>query len=206
MTWNDITVEQYQAIIKLQESKLDDFDKVSELIALLYNMTAHEVDELPISKYNELARSIMFIFEPIPVSKPKRVIKANGKRYAINYDASAMNQRQFSEVSYFNNNDAVGNMHNLLASICQPVKWGFKHKNNPKEHSSYAHDLKQAKITDVNDACVFFCTIYSSYLVVIEDYFNKLQHHQVAQMMKSLREFMDGSITLWRLPKSSESV
>ena len=47
MRWNDITVWQYQNIVKaLSDKSLDDIDKSFKLIALVYNMTDNQVDSL----------------------------------------------------------------------------------------------------------------------------------------------------------------
>ena len=52
-------------------------------------------------------------------------------------------------------------MHLLMASIVEPVKWGFLPKpNNVDDHEKYATDMLNAKLIDVYHASVFFCKVY----------------------------------------------
>ena len=48
-----------------------------------------------------------------------------------------------------------------MASIVEPVKWGFIPKpNNVDDHEKYATDMLNAKLIDVYHASVFFCKVY----------------------------------------------
>ncbi len=193
MTWNDITVQQFQAILKLRDSDMEEWDKVTEVIAILYNDTPTNIDNLTIAEYNARAEKVGKFLYTTPEGKAPKYIKANGKKYAPMYSFDKFTQRQFSEVVYYNQN-MLANIHLILASIVQPVKFGFKRKNKADDHALYADDLLHAPMGEVYGACVFFCKIYSSFLRATGD-FLKAEQLLEALVLKDLADSMDGFTT-----------
>lgn len=161
--WDKITVGQFQAIYKISiDKEADEMEKVSGIISILYNKTLAQVDEMSIVDFNKLAsRCTAFLnIENIP-GRPVKYLKAGGKRYFINYDASKLKHRQYVEVQHFGGNP-IENMHLILASIVQPVRFFIKVKNRADMHKKIANDLLGARMVDVYHSCVFFCKVYQS--------------------------------------------
>ena len=193
MTWNDITVEQFQTILKIKDSDMEEWDKVTEVIAIMYNDTPTNIDNLTIAEYNQRAGEVGKFLFSTPEGKAPKIIRANGRKYAPMYSFDKFTQRQFSEVVFYNQN-MYANMHNILASIVQPVKFGIKQKNKAEDHSLYAADMLNAPMGIVYGACVFFCKVYSSFLRATGD-FLKAEHLLEALALKDSAELMDGFIT-----------
>lgn len=163
--WDKITVGQFQAIYQIAKGDLDDTDKACGLISIIYGMTPAQVDDLPITKFNELAAATAQILDikEMP-GRPQRFIKANGKKYGIIYDISKLKHRQYVESTHWAT-DTIENIHLIMASIVQPVNWfGKWGKNEAANHSKVAEDMLKAKITDVYHSCVFFCELYMNYM------------------------------------------
>ncbi len=197
MKWEDITVEQFQAIHKLQQSKMDEYDRLTEIMALLNNTTVTEIEELTVTEFNRMAKEAQFLTETPPYD-PKKFIKVNGRKYAINYHISFLKQRQFVEISHFQT-DIIGNLHNIMASLVQPVKWGFRRDNKAEQHSEYATDLLKARFVDVHSAALFFCKLYAASLRITRDYLMgkvpQEQREEVWMRLNVLADIMDGFIT-----------
>lgn len=194
MTWDKITVEQFQAIHNLQQSKMDEYDRLTEIMALLHETTVNDIEELTVSEFNRMAKGALFLSERPPYD-PKKVIKANGRKYAIIYNMNFIKQRQFVEITHFQS-DIIGNLHNIMASIVQPVKWGIRRKNNPEQHSDYATDLLKARFVDVHSSALFFCKLYAASLRVTKDYLMgqvpQDQREEVRKRLSDLADIMDG--------------
>lgn len=170
MKWTDITVEQFQAVHKLQKAQMDDFDRLTEIIAVMYGMTAREVDEMSITEYNRLAKGIQFMITDDIPGKVTRYVNIGRKRYFLHTPPDKIKHRQFLEIQHFSQ-DVIGNLHYLLASICVPVNFRIlKGSNNVNHFQDYANDFLQAKIVDVYHACVFFCKVYEASLRSTADY------------------------------------
>lgn len=210
-TYQNITVEQYQKVVSISEDKfLDDTEKYTQLVGVLYNLTEEEVDNLTVNLFKQYAGVISneFFSKPIPKPTGKRVdfIKANGKEYKIDYDIKNMRIAQFKELAYWlKDDDVVGNLHLILASIVDQVKstWYFKVKvikNDSKNHESISNDMLKLKFIDVYSVAVFFCHLFTALLKVKKDYLIKelmkkgMPETEINTLVNSSLKIMDGFI------------
>lgn len=160
MNWNDITVQQFQELHRINsDHTLDDMDRATRTIGILYNKSEKEVDEMEYIEFGKLSRACSFLLVNEVPGKAVKSIKVAGKKYAIPYNISELKYRQYVEVISFSNN-VIENLHNILASIVQPVRFGFKTKNKVEDHAKIAEVMKDASIVDVYHSCVFFCKLF----------------------------------------------
>jgi len=208
--WNKITVAQFQAIYKLSQDKtMPPEDVACGIISILYNMTLTQVDELPMSTFNELAKAstAMLNVEDMP-GKPVRILKANGKKYGIIYDPTKLKHRQYVETIQYSDKP-IENMHLIMASIVQPVNWfGRWGKNDVNKHADVAADIQQARMIDVYHTCVFFCKLYLNSMQAIKPYLvNEMIKKGVSQ--QTATELLTNSINIMAghiLPKKSQAL
>lgn len=215
MTWDKITLGQFQDIYKLSKDKaLDEFDKVSRIISIVYNFTEAQVDELPLTKFNELSRNCAFILKDEIPGKAVRSFSVSGRKYAINYKPSTLKHRQYVEILHFANN-SMDNMHNIMASLVQPVKWGMRkpnkvgyriQPNSADDHAKVADDMLNAPFTVVYHSCIFFCKLYKASIEHIQDYLiaemmtKGMTEQKATRMLNYSISAMDGFITQKRWP------
>lgn len=190
-----MTVEQFQAVHTLQSKQMDDYDRLTEIISVLYDETPSQIDDLPVSEYNNRARAIQHLLtEEIP-GEAKMHIRIGKRKYSLHCPVDKIKHRQFCEIQHFSS-DIIGNLHNILASICMPVRWFVARPNKAEDHSKYAEDFKQAKLIDVYHACVFFCKVYAASLRSTADYLLKTlpedQAWQVYQQLNDSADVTDG--------------
>ena len=165
-----LTIDKFQRLQAISSIETDDVEKASRLVQVLLDKSTDEIEEMHVKDFTLLCEKLKTLFDiKIDIdtmSKPKSVIKANGKRYHINYDIKKpFNTGRYIEVLTFSKEDPIVNMHNILASICTPIKWSWRRLRyikdiyNVFDHEDYADDLRQADFRHGYHAMVFF--IYS---------------------------------------------
>ena len=210
MRWSDITVWQYQNIVKaLSDKSLDDIDKSFKLIALVYNMTDNQVDSLLQEDYKAKIKDLEFLNQ-LPEGKPVKIIKVNGKRYRPIYNITKMPFGRYVETKAFVG-DIYANLHKLGATMVMPQKrtWYGRwvdDKYDAGMHEDYAEDILAANFTDVYFSLVFFYQVYRNWIEVTKDYLvTKMMMtgqtmEQSSQVVTNLCSILDGIIQPNLLP------
>lgn len=209
MRWSDITVSQFQDIHRLSlDTDLDDMDKVTRSIAILFNKTENEVDNMAMYEFSNLAKQCNFLFTDTIPGKPEKYISIGSKKYGIQYDPKKLTHRQYVEVIHFSEKP-IENMHLIMASLVQPVRFGLWRKNKASDHEKIAHDMLNARVIDVYHSCVFFCKLYANLIGVIrgslvsEMMMKGLTKDQSESLVSHSQNAMDGFIQpeKWQLLK-----
>jgi hypothetical protein len=178
LSWGTITVQQFQDIHRLSISPdLDEFDRVERAICILFDMTEQQVDDLPVTTFNALARQCTFALTDKVPGKPVKSFRIGRNKYAITYDPTKLRHRQYVEVLTFGEKP-IENMHFIMASLVQPVRWGIRRKNEAKDHEAIATDMLNARLVDVYHSCVFFCKLWVSLM-------ERIRASLVLQMMRA---------------------
>lgn len=198
MNWQTITLQQFQAIHALSKrDDMDELDRVSQVICILYDKTEAQVDDMSLAEYNKLATECkVYLTDKIP-GKPVKSFRVGTRRYAINYKPTTLKHRQYVEILSFSEKP-VENMHNIMASLVQPIRWGVKRPNEAIDHSKIADDMLNAPLLAVYHSCVFFCKLYLDLMLHIRDYLIKEMMEkgstkdQAEYLMTSSINAMDG--------------
>jgi hypothetical protein len=213
--WEKINVWQYQQIynvINTKDNKDTDLDTDVKLIAIVNNMTEMQIDSLPLSKYAELKKTILFLNEPISGKAVKYITISKSKRYKINYDVSKMPFARYIESKVFSE-DLYNNIHKLAATMVIPQernRFGFW-VNKPydaSKHKEYSDDMLEARFIDVFHSLVFFYQVYRNWIEVSRGYLeNKMvqagmNQEQAIEVVQSLCYILDGSIAPSLLPST----
>jgi hypothetical protein len=215
MKWNNISVWQYQNIVKTLANKQDDeIEKSFKLIGIVYNMTENQVDSLTQAEYKAKLKECDFL-NSMPEGKPVKVIKVNGKRYRLIYDVTRMPFGRYVESKAFVG-DIYGNLHKLGATMVMPQKRNWlglwvDDKYNAAKHEDYADDILQANFQDVYFSLVFFYQVFRNWIEVTRDYLvTKMMmtgqtEQQCSQVVTDLCSILDGIIQPNLLPTTKIS-
>lgn len=177
MKWEDITVQQFQEVHRLSnDTGLDDMDRITNTIGIMFNKSEKEIDEMSYYEFGQLSRQCSFLLINDVPGKPVNTIKIGTRKYAIPYKPSELKYRQYVEIVTWSK-DIIPNLHYIMASLVQPVRFGIKRSNKAKDHSRIAEDMKEAKIIDIYHSCVFFCKLFMASIETTKD-------SLVNQMMK----------------------
>ena len=217
MTWNELTVWQYQQIYPIvtkPEKDWTNLDVESKLVGIIYNLTDTQVDSLTIQQFNNLRGTLDFLDDKIE-GKPVKYTQVNGKRYRFIYDVQQIKAARYIESKIFST-DLISNLHKLAASMVMPQRktWYGKwvdDKYDAAKHSEYADDLQASNFVNVYHSVVFFYQVYRNWIEVTKDYLveemmSKGLTREVAdQVVQTLCETLDGSIAPNLLPTTKIS-
>jgi len=217
MTWNELTVWQYQQIYPIVTKPEKDWttlDVESKLVGIIFNLTDTQVDSLSVKQFNNLKATLDFLDDKIE-GKPVKYTEVNGKRYRFIYDVQQIKAARYIETKVFST-DLVGNLHKLSASMVMPQRktwWGkwVDDKYDAAKHSQYAEDLQGAKFMHVYQSVVFFYQVYRNWIEVSQAYLvqemtNKgMSLEQAKEVVLILCSTLDGSIAPNLLPTTKIS-
>ena len=215
MKWNNISVWQYQNIVKtLANKEADEIDKSFKLIGIVYNMTENQVDSLTQAEYKAKLKQCDFL-NSMPEGKPVQIIKVNGKRYRPIYDVTKMPFGRYVESKAFVG-DIYGNLHKLGATMVMPQKRNLlglwvDDKYDAGKHEEYAEDMLQANFQDVYFSLVFFYQVFRNWIEVTRDYLvakmmiTGQTKQECSQVVADLCSILDGIIQPNLLPTTKIS-
>lgn len=217
MTWNELTVWQYQQIYPIvtkPEKDWTNLDVESKLVGIIYNLTDTQVDSLSIQQFNNLRGTLTFLDDKIE-GKPVKYTEVNGKRYRFVYDIQQIKAARYIESKVFST-DLVSNLHKLAASMVVPQKktwygrW-IDDEYNAAKHSQYADDLQASNFIHIYNSVVFFYQVYRNWIEVSRGYLVKemmakgLTTELAQGVVQTLCETLDGSIAPNLLPTTKIS-
>lgn len=158
MTWKDVTVGQYQQLVELGKMELTEEELTHESVAVLYGMTVNEVKKLAPEKLGALIGSLAFIkTEVVPVQKKR--LKAGHFWYTFDTNFKELRTSKYVETKYFQQ-DFAGNIHNLLAVYCVPLKYNIiPYRYDIADFELHAERLKAAKLPEAMGVLLFFCPL-----------------------------------------------
>ena len=217
MTWNELTVWQYQQIYPIVTKPEKDWttlDVDSKLVGILHNLTDTQVDSLSVAEFNKLRTTLSFLDDKIE-GKPVKYTEVNGKRYRFVYDVQQMKAARYIETKVFST-ELVSNLHKLAASMVMPQRkiwYGMwvDDKYDAAKHSEYADDLQASNFIHIYHSVVFFYQVYRNWIEVSQAYLVKEMMNQGMSMelaqkgVQTLCEILDGSIAPNLLPTTKIS-
>ena len=215
MKWNNISVWQYQNIVKtLANKQEDEIEKSFKLIGIVYNMTENQVDSLTQAEYKAKLKECDFL-NSMPEGKPVNIIKVNGKRYRLIYDVTRMPFGWYVESKAFGG-DIYGNLHKLGATMVMPQKRNLlglwvDDRYDASKHEDYAEDILQANFQDVYFSLVFFYQVFRNWIEVTRDYLvakmmiTGQTKEECSQVVADLCSILDGIIQPNLLPTTKIS-
>jgi hypothetical protein len=207
-----LTIDKFQKLQAIATLETDELLKATRLVQVLLDKSEEEIDSMPISKFAKICEKLKKAFDlsidAATMSRPKSRIYANGKIYHLNFEIKKpFNTGRYIEVLTFSKHDPIMNMHNILASICTPMKWSWLKLNFVKQqydtlkHEEYANDMKQADFRHGYFAMVFFYQLLTSStdnsmeFLVSQMNLRKVNKKRVQQLKRILQAIGDGSIT-----------
>lgn len=214
MTWNNLTVEQYQILAPiLVREDLTNLDRLVEVISVCESLPIEDIDSWPLAKLKEKEREYSFLYGMDFDKSARRHIDCNGKRYKFVYEVQKLPAARYIETKHFGN-DVTGNLHKIMACCVMPMKktlFGWKvAKYDARDHEAYSNDLKKARFVDVYNCVVFFCDVYRGWMHNSQDFLVKqfreiMTESQATALVQSFSDIMDGFIMPKPLQSTKES-
>lgn len=206
-----LSIDKFQKLQSIATLETDELLKATRLVQVLLDKSEAEIDAMPVQKFAKLCEKLKTAFDisidAATMSTPKKIIQANGKVYHLNFDIKPpFNTGRYIEVLTFSKEDPIMNMHNILASICTPMRWSWRKFNFVKleydalKHEEYANDMKQADFKHGYFAMVFFYQILKASTnntmdsLIAEMNLRKVNKKRVLHLKRILQVIGGGSI------------
>jgi hypothetical protein len=199
-----VSIKTFQELYQISLMQLSEIDKSILLVSCLTGKTEKQVNEMNVNKFNKLCRDISTTFESLKLDegKPSNYIKANGKRYFLNFDLAKppMNAGRYVEVATFSG-DVIGNLHKIMATMSNPMvlTWkGYKiQKFDAVNHERIADDMLEADFSIAYHSALFFYAVFSKSIENSHNYFLSLTENksEMQKVLGNLSGVMDGFIT-----------
>lgn len=174
LKWSDITVGQFQEIEAINNSTMEDIDKVLFSACTVFGVTEYEMNNVSPKKAVKMINAVKRVFESELKTKPE----ANIGRYTAEYDVSRLSFGQYVEVSFFR---SISQIHYLLASITKD-KYGV---NDSMRHREKADGFLLLPITKVlgsvnlfNENLEKFNAEYNTLFGLGDDYDPRITGHR----------------------------
>lgn len=142
MNWNEITINQYQAVSR--ELKEDHEDELSLSIALLSVITNKPIDyyenEIPLTELKSKLSGLKFLTNKPKPKKLHSKVNVNGKWFVFNLDLYSISAGQYIDLTEYVKDAKLidENLHLILATLCEEVNWwGKKKKTSLKDKADW---------------------------------------------------------------------
>jgi hypothetical protein len=186
--WQTLTVEDYQLLMQVQTSDLDDFEKEIQICSMLADCTPSDIEAMDFGDYVELKKQISFVYEKPPEAKPKMY----WRKYRFIYDVRKINTGRYISIQTFLQGGLIENLHNLAACIVNPR---FSRYDATK-HEKYANDMKAAPLVYILSSMLFFCNLFEqSVTAIIDKVTPETMTSEAMQAVILLKKNLDGLFT-----------
>ena len=201
-----ISIKTFQQLFKISMVELDELDKAIALVMCLTGKSEFEINKMSPLKFNKLCLKIKSAFDRVNTdvinSKPKNIVKANGNWYYLNYEITKepMNAGRYVDIATFNN-DLIGNLHLIMASMANPMKWTWKglelQEYNALDHERIANDMLELDFIVAYNSALFFWAVFMKSIESLKDYSvtEQSKNLKATMLLRSLQNILVGSIT-----------
>jgi hypothetical protein len=142
----------------------DPIDKNVRLLAEMSGKSVDEIESLPISELKEKLKHLANIEDLGEVGKVRMKFKVKGKYFKVIWKTQDLTSGQYIDVSHFTKDpqQIIYNIHNILAAICVPMKYGLiQQKYDGAKHKDIADLLyNHMTIAQAYPIMLFFCRYY----------------------------------------------
>lgn len=208
MTWNDLTVGQYQQLYKvLKQTDKTNLDVLTEVISICEGYPIDEIDSWEFKKLMDKEKEYLFL-EKLDFDKTaKKYINTNGKRYKFVHKITEIPAARYIESKHFLKGDFIDDIHYLMASCVKPMRKTWRgwveDKYDAKLHSEYAADMQKAKFIEVHNCVVFFYLLFVELIKGLGGYLTKevtktMTADKAAEVQIALQKITDGFTALSR--------
>lgn len=201
-----LSIKQFQELYFIAKSEDEDSDKALKMVGVVTGLIPEKVELIEHEKFNKICKDISKKFEFLSISadknKCKKYIKANGRRYKINYhiDKNPMNAGKYVEAVTFGK-DIIDNMHKLLATMAEPMRWSWgkmKWVKVDMNHEDIANNMESADFEVGYNAVLFFCLLFTASIQATLPYLTKqmkmkgVEENTIQELLNNSMSILDG--------------
>jgi hypothetical protein len=162
--YSDLTIKQFLNCKLISEMQTDPIDRNVRLLAEVSGKTVDEIESLPLTELKAKLKYLANIEDLGEVGKVKMKFKVKGKWFKVIWKTQELTSGQYIDVSHFTKepDKIIYNIHNILAAISVPMKYGLiQQKYDGAKHKDIADLLyNHMTIAQAYPIMLFFCRYY----------------------------------------------
>jgi hypothetical protein len=162
--YSDLTIKQFLNCKLISEMQTDPIDRNVRLLAEVSGKTVDEIESLPLTELKAKLKYLANIEDLGEVGKVKMKFKVKGKWFKVIWKTQELTSGQYIDVSHFTKepDKIIYNIHNILAAISVPMKYGLiQQKYDGAKHKDIADLLyNHMTIAQAYPIMLFFCKYY----------------------------------------------
>lgn len=147
MTWNDISLKQYNELIKVDTTQ-DPIDYAADVIRIVFDID--DPLSLSIQEFNKYSEMIKFIGNKVPDVKLKDIYKVNNREYVLDGNVFEWSMSQLID---FRKYSATTNLSDIVS--CYIIPKGHKY-NDGYEMEEVIKDINCLPVPDILKMQSFF--------------------------------------------------
>jgi hypothetical protein len=163
--YSDLTIKQFLNCKLISEMQTDPIDRNVRLLAEVSGKTVDEVESLPLTELKAKLKYLANIEDLGEVGKVRMKFKVKGKSFKVIWKTQELTSGQYIDVSHFTKepDKIIYNIHNILAAISVPMKYGLiQQKYNGAKHKDIADLLyNHMTIAQAYPIMLFFCKYFA---------------------------------------------
>ena len=162
--YSDLTIKQFLNCKLISEMQTDPIDRNVRLLAEVSGKSVDEIESLPLTELKAKLKYLANIEDLGEVGKVRMKFKVKGKSFKVIWKTQELTSGQYIDVSHFTKepDKIIYNIHNILAAISIPMKYGLiQQKYDGAKHKDIADLLyNHMTIAQAYPIMLFFCRYY----------------------------------------------
>jgi hypothetical protein len=162
--YSDLTIKQFLNCKLISEMQTDPIDRNVRLLAEVSGKSVDEIESLPLTELKAKLKYLANIEDLGEVGKVRMKFKVKGKSFKVIWKTQELTSGQYIDVSHFTKepDKIIYNIHNILAAISVPMKYGLiQQKYDGAKHKDIADLLyNHMTIAQAYPIMLFFCRYY----------------------------------------------
>jgi hypothetical protein len=163
--YSDLTIKQFLNCKLISEMQTDPIDRNVRLLAEVSGKSVDEIESLPLTELKAKLKYLANIEDLGEVGKVKMKFKVKGKSFKVIWKTQELTSGQYIDVSHFTKepDKIIYNIHNILAAISVPMKYGLiQQKYDGAKHKDIADLLyNHMTIAQAYPIMLFFCKFFA---------------------------------------------
>ncbi|MCD8041504.1 MAG: hypothetical protein LUH10_00415 [Tannerellaceae bacterium] len=200
MTWEDITIGQFNEIIRIVEkhskqAKPDEIQYVVELVSACSGKSKEELLAMPFDALHTFYNEIAFVTQP-PKGRLNDKIRVNGKKYNV-----SVNIKDITTAQYIDYTETLKNDQKNIAMMCAIFCIPDGHTYNEGYHVTDLADefYDHFKIVDAIGISFFFTKLLESYVKATLSYLKR-------QLKREIKKAPQNHLNREQIAKIRESI
>lgn len=185
MEKKDLTLYEFEQLMKLQMQQKNELDFYSKAIAFIYNMPESEVDKLKINDFKSKANEIANLINKKPKKSAPSEVVIDGEKYKVCKDISKLTFGQYIDMQIVldkikESGDNISYMHELVSCLLLD------------KNGEYLADMDLAKNMSYYEAYpifVFFSTFNDILPIILKIYTRKMTM-KLKKQNKKLKKYL----------------